>query len=120
MLLAVELLERHGWILMIVMVHCHTAQVKHLKTELHNIHRGAGSVEKFLLKFKCIWDQVYAAGVKTIDDDVIIAVLNGLSPEFDMIRIVSVARETPFSLKELRAQLLSAETNIESRISHLF
>lgn len=58
--------------------------------------------------------ELFAVGFKLSDDDIIIAALNGLPPEFDMIKTVLIARETPITLKEFRAQLLYVEKNIES------
>lgn len=44
-----------------------------------------------------------AAGEQITDNDLIIAALTGLPVDFDMIRTVILARETPISLKEFRA-----------------
>lgn len=82
---------------------------------MHTIHKGGDYIEKFLLRLKHIRDQLSAAGFKLSDDNIIIAALNGLPQEFDIIKIVLIARETPIALKEFRAQLLSVEKNIESR-----
>lgn len=47
-------------------------------------------------------DQLALAGVSISDDDLMILVLNGLPFDYDMIRTVLVARETPISLKDFR------------------
>ncbi|CAL8153025.1 unnamed protein product [Prunus armeniaca] len=45
-----------------------------------------------------------------------IATLNGLPQEYDMIKTVLIARDSPISLKEFRAQLLAAEQTTEARL----
>lgn len=54
--------------------------------------------------------------MKLTDDNIIIAALNGLPADYDMIKIVIYARDTPLTLKDFHAQLLFAERHIESRI----
>ncbi|KAM2408030.1 hypothetical protein ACFX1X_027125 [Malus domestica] len=85
------------------------ARVNHLKTELLTIKKGSDSVEKYMLRLKALKDQLMAAGEVVSENDLIVAALAGLPAEFNMIRTVIVARETPISLKEFRAQLLAAE-----------
>lgn len=43
------------------------------------------------------------------DNDLIVLALAGLPAEYNMIHIVIVAKELPITIKEFRAQLLSAE-----------
>ncbi|CAL2260563.1 unnamed protein product [Prunus armeniaca] len=93
------------------------ARINQLKTKFYTIHKGGDSIDKFLLRLKHIRDQLSTASIKLFDDDIIIAALNGLPPEFDIIKTVLVARDTPISLKDFRAYLLTAEKNIESRIT---
>ncbi|XP_008232570.1 PREDICTED: uncharacterized protein LOC103331702 [Prunus mume] len=95
------------------------SRVTQLKTELHTISKGADSIERFLLRLQHLRDQLTVAGVKLTDDDIIIPALNGLPGEFDIIKTVIFARETPITMKEFRAQLLSAERTIESRVMAL-
>ncbi|KAB2607785.1 hypothetical protein D8674_010953 [Pyrus ussuriensis x Pyrus communis] len=89
------------------------ARVNHLKTELLTIKKGSDSVEKYMLRIKVLKDQLLAAGEVVSENDMIVAALAGLPAEFNMIRTVIVARETPISLKEFRAQLLAAERTAE-------
>lgn len=66
-------------------------------------------MEKYFLRLKHLKDQLLAAGETVSDNDLIVASLVGLPAEYNMIRIVIVARESPITLKEFRDQLLSAE-----------
>ncbi|CAL9014239.1 unnamed protein product [Prunus brigantina] len=94
------------------------ARINHLKTELQTAQKGGDSIERFLLRLKHLRDQLNAAGIKISDDDFIINALNGLPPEYDIIKTVLIARDTPLSLKDFRAQLLAAEQTAEARIVH--
>ncbi|XP_050138269.1 uncharacterized protein LOC126614663 isoform X2 [Malus sylvestris] len=96
-----------------------SATVNHLKAELHTIQKGSDNVDKFLLRLKTIKDKLIAAGEKITDNDLVIAALTGLPADFDTIRTVVLARDTPISLKEFRAQLLGAEKIIEARMQSL-
>ncbi|CAL8996515.1 unnamed protein product, partial [Prunus brigantina] len=92
------------------------ARINHLKTELQTSQKGGDSIERYLLRLKHVRDQLQATGVKLSDDDFIIAALNGLPQEYDMIKTVLIARDTPISFKDFRAQLLAAEQTAEARI----
>ncbi|KAI5345185.1 hypothetical protein L3X38_013062 [Prunus dulcis] len=73
-------------------------RINHLKTELQIAQKGGDSIERFLLHLKHLRDQLNAAGIKISDDDFIINALNGLPPEYDIIKTVLIARDTPLSL----------------------
>ncbi|CAL9016186.1 unnamed protein product [Prunus brigantina] len=92
------------------------ARINHLKTELQTAQKGGDSIERFLLRLKTVRDQLVQAGVKVSDDDFMIATLNGLPQEYDMIKTVLMARDSPISLKDFRAQLLAAEQTAEARL----
>lgn len=72
-----------------------------------------------MLRLKTIKDKLLAAGEKITDNDLVFAALTGLLAEFYMIRTVILARDTPISLKEFRAQLLGAEKSLEDRMQSL-
>ncbi|KAM1191969.1 hypothetical protein ACFX2G_012596 [Malus domestica] len=91
-------------------------RINQLKTEFHTAQKGRETVDKFLLRLKTIRKQLVSAGEKITDNDYIIAVLTGLPTEFEMIKTVILARETPISMKDFRVQLLSAEGTIDARI----
>ena len=92
------------------------ARINHLKTELQTAQKAGDSIERFLLRLKTVRDQLVQAGVKVSDDDFMIATLNGLPQEYDMIKTVLIARDSPISLKDFRAQLLAAEQTAEARL----
>ena len=75
-------------------------RVNQLNIEFHIAQKGADSVDKYLLRLKAIKDQLVAAGEKIIENDLVIAALSGLPPEFEMIRTVILARDTPISMKD--------------------
>lgn len=54
-----------------------------------------------------------AVGENISENDLIVLALAGLPLKYNMICTVIVARETPITLKEFRAQLLSAERTAE-------
>ncbi|KAI5321825.1 hypothetical protein L3X38_030897 [Prunus dulcis] len=76
------------------------------------------SIERFLLRLKHIRDQLRVAAVLIFDDDFVIAALNGLPPEYAIIKTVLTARDSPITLKDFHAQLLAAEQTAETRIVH--
>lgn len=90
--------------------------INHLKTELQTAQKWGDSIERFIRSLKHIRAQLAQAGVKVFDDDFMISVLNGLPAEYDMIKIVLVARDSSISLKDFIAQLLAAEQTAEARI----
>ncbi|CAL2246117.1 unnamed protein product [Prunus armeniaca] len=94
------------------------ARINHLKTELQTAQKGGDSIERFLLRLKHIRDQLRAADVLISDDDFVIAALNGLPPEYAIIKTVLIARDSPITLKDFCAQLLAAEQTTEARIVH--
>ncbi|CAL9017564.1 unnamed protein product, partial [Prunus brigantina] len=56
------------------------------------------------------------AGISVSDDDLMLVVLNGLPSEYDMIKIVLLARDTSLSFKDFRNHLLAAEQAADSRV----
>ncbi|XP_020424449.1 uncharacterized protein LOC109950310 [Prunus persica] len=94
------------------------ASINHLKTELQTAQKGGDSIERFFLCLKHIRDQLSAANVLILDDDFVIAALNGLPPKYAIIKTVLIARDSSITLNDFRAQLLAAEQTAEARIVH--
>ncbi|CAL2277183.1 unnamed protein product [Prunus armeniaca] len=91
------------------------ARINHLKTEMQTAQKGGDSIERFLLHLKHIRDQLHSAGVKISYDDFVIAALNGLPQEYDIVKTVLIARDTSLSLRDFHAQLLVAEQTAEAK-----
>lgn len=90
------------------------ASINHLKTAFQTLKKGTNLVEKYLLDSMHLKNQFNAAGERIYDHDIVMAALNGLSSDLVMNTTVIFACETPICLQEFRAQLLGAETIIES------
>ncbi|KAM2435265.1 hypothetical protein PS1_025240 [Malus domestica] len=95
------------------------ARVNQLKTKYHTIQKGSDSIDKYLLRLKAIKYQLVSTGERVTGNDVVITALSSLPLEFDVVKTVILARDTLINLKDFRAQLLSAEATIESRITSL-
>lgn len=54
-----------------------------------------------------------------IDNDLISAALTGLPSDYDVIRTVILARDSPIIFKEFRAQLIGTEKTIETKVQTL-
>ncbi|KAI5346204.1 hypothetical protein L3X38_014083 [Prunus dulcis] len=72
-----------------------------MKSELHNIKKGADPVSQYLQKIKDARDHLVAAGVSFDDDDIVILALNGLPPEYNTFRCMVRGREMCYLLKIL-------------------
>ncbi|CAL9017155.1 unnamed protein product [Prunus brigantina] len=92
------------------------ARVNLLKIELQTAQKGTDSIEKFLLRLKHVCDQLVVVGISVSDDDLMIAVFNGLLSEYDMIKTVLIARDATISSKDLCNHLLAVEQAADSRV----
>lgn len=82
-----------------------SASVNHLKTKLHTMQKGGDIIDKYLLGLKALKAQLQVAGENVSDNDLIIA---AYSLYYYIIITVILARDTPITLKEFRAQLVDA------------
>ncbi|KAK9924106.1 hypothetical protein M0R45_032493 [Rubus argutus] len=91
--------------------------IMQLKTELQTIRKGGEGIEKYLQRVKSARDQLLSVGVVIPEEDIVIVILNGLPDEYSTVRTVVEGRETPITLRDLRAQLLAVERRIEGSLS---
>ncbi|TQD69633.1 hypothetical protein C1H46_044833 [Malus baccata] len=68
---------------------------------------------------KSIKDQLISARERITDNDLMIAVLSGLPPEFEVIKTVILARDTFISQKDFRARLMGVEAALETKMNTL-
>ncbi|KAM1343801.1 hypothetical protein ACFX2F_007961 [Malus domestica] len=94
-------------------------RINQLKIEFHTAKKGSELVDKFLLRLKVIKDQLVAAGERITENDLMIVVLSGLSPKYEVIKTIILARDTYISLKDFRAQLIGVEGSFETRLNNI-
>ncbi|KAI5314343.1 hypothetical protein L3X38_043519 [Prunus dulcis] len=87
------------------------ARINHLNTELQTAQKGGDSIEQFLLRLKHIRDQLRAADVLISNDDFVIAELNGLPPEYAIIKTVLITRDSLITLKYFSRSTPSCRAN---------
>lgn len=96
--------------------------IMRLKSTLHNIRKGSDSIDKYLLRFKDVQNQLVVVGNKMSDDDMKTLILAGLPIEYGPTRQI-IRGEKDIGMEEMRSLLLSAEYEIElkhkaSSLSH--
>ncbi|PRQ21009.1 putative RNA-directed DNA polymerase [Rosa chinensis] len=88
------------------------AHVMQLKSTLQNIQKGSDSIEKYLLRFKSVRNQLAVLGVRMSDQDVKVLILAGLPSEYGHTRQI-IRGKAHVDLEEVRSLLLSAESEFE-------
>jgi gag-polypeptide of LTR copia-type len=63
-------------------------------------------------------DELAFIGSPYSDDDLIIAILNGLGPKYDsfVIFVTTAAHQTPFTFADLYGHLLSHESQLQGQV----
>lgn len=84
-----------------------------MKSELQNIKKGINSISLYLQSIKEARDYMFTVGVQFDEDDIVILTLNGLSSEYNTLRLIIRCRENVISMKDLRSQLLAEEAMVE-------
>ncbi|XP_068319588.1 uncharacterized protein [Pyrus communis] len=91
-----------------------------MKSNLQTIKKGSHFITQYLQKIKQARDDLSAAGVYFLNEDIVILALNGLQAEYNTFRTVIRGRENVISLKEFRTQLLAEEAILESTVNAPF
>ncbi|KAL6123882.1 hypothetical protein ACLB2K_076399 [Fragaria x ananassa] len=86
--------------------------IMQLKSTLQTIQKGSDSIDKYLLRFKCVRDKLAAAEVTMNDQDVKNLIIAGLPIEYSHARQI-IRGKKDIGMEEVRSLLLSAEFKIE-------
>lgn len=68
--------------------------------------QGTQDVTEYLNSMKAVADELTMAQNPVLEDDLVVNILNGLSPEFQGISTVIRARESPITIEELTDKLV--------------
>ncbi|KAL5752060.1 hypothetical protein ACOSQ2_022567 [Xanthoceras sorbifolium] len=71
------------------------------------------SINAYILKMKSLADNLTAAGQVTIDQDVVMSVLNGLGLEYDSVIVHITSRQDVIPLSEAQYLLMTQEKRME-------
>ena len=83
-----------------------------LKGELHNIKKGADSVDSYLQKIKVVRDKLLAVGVIMDDEELLHITLKGLPKEYNAFRSAIRTRSTHVSFNDLSTMLNAKEDSL--------
>ncbi|PKU87215.1 Retrovirus-related Pol polyprotein from transposon TNT 1-94 [Dendrobium catenatum] len=90
------------------------SKVLQLKNALHNISIKNLTMNQYLTDIKILVDQITAAGASIDNEDIIMYILNGLSPQYQAFKTAFRTMLTPITLDQLYPLLLSEEINLAS------
>ena len=93
-----------------------TARKLQLCQELNNIQQRDISIDNYTLKIKELCDALRSINVNIDDNEMVQICLSGLTPRFDTIRSVVLARENPLSFFDLQSMVLVEENHVRTRI----
>ena len=88
------------------------SHVMNLKGELHNIKKGAYSVDLYLQKIKVVRDKLLAVGVIVDDEELLHITLKGLPKEYNAFRSAIRTRSTHVSFNDLSTMLNAEEESL--------
>ncbi|XP_026396087.1 uncharacterized protein LOC113290718 [Papaver somniferum] len=90
-----------------------------LRLKLQSTKLGSGTVSTFLSEIKKITDELFAAGSRIDDDELVVTILNGFRPDYSSLCTSISIRNPPISSKELHNLLLSEEIVVTNKQKNL-
>ncbi|KAI0500243.1 hypothetical protein KFK09_018452 [Dendrobium nobile] len=90
------------------------SKIIQLKNELQNISMNTMSMTQYLTEVKKLVDQIAYAGAKLDPEDVLHHILNGLPQTYNSFKTAVRTMQTPLSLDNLYALLISEEIHVKS------
>ncbi|PKU65158.1 Retrovirus-related Pol polyprotein from transposon TNT 1-94 [Dendrobium catenatum] len=88
------------------------SKVMQLKNELQNISMRNLSMQDYLMEIKKTVDLIISAGCNLDNEDIILHILNGLPPPYQSFKTAVRTLQTPLSLDNLYAMLISEEIHL--------
>nr|CAN63537.1 hypothetical protein VITISV_002861 [Vitis vinifera] len=85
------------------------SQILNLKTTLARTNMDTMSVSEYLMTIKHMADELALIGASLSEDEILLHVLNGLSPKYKELGVVMCVRDTPISFEELHDKLIEHE-----------
>ena len=89
------------------------SRVLQLKTRLQTTRKGSMPMDEYLTKMKMVADNLGTAGYLVSDEDLMLHVLAGLGPEYDLVVVNLTSRIVPATWQESQALLLNQESHID-------
>lgn len=94
-----------------------TARSMNIRSQLNNLKKLDSSITSYFNKAKTLADTLTSIGQPLSTTEFTSYILNGLDDSYDSLFESVLSRDTPLSIQELYARLLSTEQRIDSRRS---
>jgi gag-polypeptide of LTR copia-type len=85
------------------------ARLSDLKRQLQTATKGASSCKEYLNRMRKIADELSFIGSPVSDEELVMASLNGLGPDFNSFTVVITTRNDPISFAEFQGMLFNHE-----------
>ncbi|PKU75736.1 Retrovirus-related Pol polyprotein from transposon TNT 1-94 [Dendrobium catenatum] len=89
------------------------SRVIQLKNELHHIQMRDQTMRQYLNQIKILVDNIAAAGSVVDTEDIVLYILNGLSPTYNAFKTAIRTSLQPISLDDLYSLLCNEEINLQ-------
>ncbi|KAI0498346.1 hypothetical protein KFK09_021587 [Dendrobium nobile] len=93
------------------------SKVIQLKNELHNVTMKDQSMIQYLTTIKNLVDRIAAAGSSIDSEDIIMYILNGLSPPYQAFKNTIRTMQSSLSLDNFYSLLISEEIHVQNDLS---
>ncbi|XP_020696002.1 uncharacterized protein LOC110109327 [Dendrobium catenatum] len=90
------------------------SKVIQLKNELHHVSMKNSSMIQYLTEIKKLVDQIASAGSTIDSEDIILYILNGLTPAYQSFKTYIRNSPSPIRLENLYAMLISEEIHVNA------
>ncbi|KAI0520283.1 hypothetical protein KFK09_007754 [Dendrobium nobile] len=95
------------------------SKVIQLKNELHHVSMKNLSMIQYLTEIKKLVDQITSAGSTIDSEDIILYILNGLTPAYQSFKTYIQNSPSPIQLENLYAMLINEEIHVNADVARL-